>query len=122
MVPRIFIQAEFVLHDEGELGNQVAGMGADDSHTEDAITARWGECFDEAACVAIGDGTIQLTDVVARDLIGDSARNARCGEARSDALPPAHPVQPDPGPIYAVRYRVNGLLAAIFHLRLHHSP
>ncbi len=69
-----FVQAELVFHGEDELGNQIAGVGTDNSDAEDAIAARWREYFDEAARVAVGDGAIQILNVITSDFVGDVAR------------------------------------------------
>jgi hypothetical protein len=66
------VQPQAVLHRQHVLGQQVAGVLADDGHAQDAVLARHGEHLDEAVRGAVGDGAVQVVDAVARDLEGDA--------------------------------------------------
>jgi hypothetical protein len=66
------VQADAVLHRQHVLGDQVAGVFADDGDAEDAVLARHGQHLDEAVRLAVGDRPVEVVDVVAADLVGDA--------------------------------------------------
>jgi hypothetical protein len=72
MVPRILFRPQAVLHRQHVLGQQVAGVLADDGHAQDAVLAGHGEHLDEAVRGAVGDGAVEVVDAVARHLVGDA--------------------------------------------------
>ena len=61
-----------MLHRQHVLGQQVAGVHADDRHAEDPVLARHREHLDPAVRGAVGDGAVEVVDAVARDLERDA--------------------------------------------------
>jgi hypothetical protein len=66
------VQADAVLHRQHVFGDQVAGMLADEGDAEDAVLARRGQHLDEAVRLAVGNGAVEVVEVVAADLVGDA--------------------------------------------------
>jgi hypothetical protein len=54
-----------VAHRQHVLGDQVAGVLADDGDAEDAVLAGNGEHLDEAMRFAVGDRPVEIVDAVA---------------------------------------------------------
>jgi hypothetical protein len=61
-------EAEVVFHRQHKFGQQVAGMLANNSYTENAITAWRTEHLDKPECPFIRNSAVQVFQAVARDL------------------------------------------------------
>jgi hypothetical protein len=84
------VESEAVLHRQHVLGDQVAGMLADDGDAEDAVLPRHRQHLDEAVRLFVGDRAIEVVDAVNGDLVAmpapspplvqADARDLRLGE------------------------------------------
>ena len=61
----------FIARDE--LDDQVAGVLADDGGAQDAVLAGHGEHLDHAVRLLVGDGAVEIVEVVARHLVRQSS-------------------------------------------------
>jgi len=63
------VQANPMFHGQHVLGDQVAGVFADDRDAKDAVFARHGQHLDKAMGFAVGDGAVEVVNVVNRDFV-----------------------------------------------------
>jgi hypothetical protein len=56
------VQADAVAHRQHELGQQFAGVFADDGRAEDAVLARHGQHFDVAVRRLVDDGAVEVVE------------------------------------------------------------
>ena len=67
-------KAEAVTHGEHELGDPFTGVSAHYGGAKDSILARHGEHLDKTVALAIGNGSVQLSQLEAGRLEGDPLR------------------------------------------------
>ena len=66
------VQANALLHRQHKFGDQVTGMLAGDSDTEDLVLAGHRQHLDQAMRFAVGDGAVEIVDAVGRHFAGNA--------------------------------------------------